>query len=132
MDCLLSRPPAINKANQAEIMIVTVGVGEREGDKIPIFNAKGEFTGDYATLQGVDFVTYLVEDQLKEIATRTGGRYFTADNHGELIPYLKDKLASADSLSAVKEVKVYQSIAPWFLFAALPIWVVFARRHLLG
>lgn len=123
---------AINKANQAGIMIVTVGVGEREGAKIPVFNAKGEFTGDYAKLQGGDFVTYLVEDQLKEMATRTGGRYFTADNRGELIPYLKDKLASADSLSAAKEVKVYQSIAPWFILAALPIWVFFARRHLLG
>jgi hypothetical protein len=121
---------AIKKANEAGITVVTVGIGEREGAKVPVFNAKGEFTGDYAKLQGADLVTYLEEEQLKGIAERTGGRYFTEDNRGELIPYLKDELASANSLSAAKEVKVYQSIAPWFLLAALPLWVIFARRHL--
>jgi hypothetical protein len=123
---------AIQKANETGITIVTVGVGQREGERIPVFNVRGEFTGDYAKMGGEDFVTYLVEDQLKEIATRTGGRYFTADNRGELIPYLKDKLASAVSLSSAKEVKIYHSLAPWFLLAALPVWVIFSRRHLLG
>jgi Ca-activated chloride channel homolog len=123
---------AIQKANETGITIVTVGVGERQGARIPVFNERGQFTGDYAKFAGADFVTYLVEDQLKEIATRTGGRYFTADNHAELIPYLKAKLASAVSLSVGKEVKVYHSLAPWFLLAALPVWVIFARRHLLG
>jgi Ca-activated chloride channel homolog len=122
---------AIAKARNMGIVIVTVGVGEREGAKIPIYNAQGEFTGAYAQFAGSDFVTYLVEDQLKEIAERTGGRYFPESRRGELIPYLRDTLASADSVGTAKEIKVYQSLAPWFLLAALPIWVVFVRRHLL-
>jgi hypothetical protein len=123
---------AITKANEVGITIVTVGVGEREGDKIPLFNNQGEFTGGFAKLDGADFTTYLVEDQLKEIAAKTGGQYFAPENRGGLIPYLKDKLGSAVSLSAAKEIKFYHSIASWFLLATLPLWVVFARRHLLG
>jgi hypothetical protein len=123
---------AIQKANETGITIITVGVGEIEGAKIPVFNDKGEFTGGYDKLGGADFVTYLVEDQLKEIAARTGGRYFGPNDRSGLIPYLKDRLAAAVSLSSAKEVKVYHSIAPWFILAALPLWIVFARLHLLG
>ncbi len=122
---------AIQKAKDAGIAVITVGVGETEGAKIPIYSGSGDFTGEYAKLGTSDMVTYLVEDQLREIAEKTGGRYFTEANEGDLVPYLREKLASAESVGTVAEVKLYHSLAPWILLASLPVWVVFARRHLL-
>ncbi len=122
---------AIQKAKDAGVTIITIGVGEREGARIPVFNAKGEFTGEYVQFQGSDYVSRLEDEQLRELAEQTGGRYFTESNWRELIPFLGDKLSSADSVSTGKEVKVYQSLAPWFLVAAVPFWMWLIRRHLL-
>ncbi|HEX9077238.1 MAG TPA: VWA domain-containing protein [Anaerolineae bacterium] len=122
---------AIQRAKEADIPIVCIGVGETQGAKIPLYNIKGEFTGEYARLQGVDYVSYLEPMYLKEIADQTGGMYLAESSWRELIPLLRERLAVAEPVSAGKEVKVYHSIAPWFLLAALPVWLVFVLRHLL-
>lgn len=124
---------AVEKAVEEGIKVITVGVGEREGARIPLYDSYGEFTGDYAILlPGVDYISYFEEDGLKEIASRTGGEYFFEENLEGLTEFIKENLDSVNAKEVTKEVKVYQSIAHWFLLAALPIWVVFARRHLLG
>jgi Ca-activated chloride channel family protein len=123
---------AIQKANQTGIAVITVGVGEPEGAKIPVYDAQGQFTGTYAKIEGGDYVSYLEEEQLKDLAARTGGKYLNERNRGDLVPLIRDRLAPAASYSAGKEVRVYQSLAPWVLLAAFPIWILFARRHWLG
>jgi Ca-activated chloride channel family protein len=123
---------AIRKAAEKGIRVITVGIGEREGAIIPLYDSYGEFTGEYSQLLGVDYISYLEEDALKEIASRTGGEYFFENNRAGLIEFIKENLGSINAEQVDKEVKVYQSIAHWFLLASLPIWVVFARRHLLG
>ena len=62
---------ATRKATEEGIKVITVGVGEREGAKIPLLD-KGRFTGEYAKLRGLDYISYLEEEGLKEIASRTG------------------------------------------------------------
>ncbi len=123
---------AVKRATEERIKVITVGVGEREGAKIPIRNPSGEFTGDYAKLQEGDFISYLEEEGLKEIASGTGGKYFFEENLEGLTEFIKENLGSVNAEEVTKEVKVYRSIAHWFVLAALPLWVVFARRHLLN
>ncbi|MBC8253510.1 MAG: VWA domain-containing protein, partial [Ardenticatenia bacterium] len=123
---------AVQKAVEEGIKVITVGIGEREGAKTPLFDAQGTFTGEYAKLQGVDYVSYLEEEGLKEIASRTGGKYFLETDREGLIEFLEENLSLATPEGVTEEVKGYRSIAHWFLSGCLPIWVVFARRHLLN
>lgn len=123
---------AIQKAGEKDIKVITVGIGEPEGARIPLYDRNGTFIGEYHKLQGIDYVTYLEEDGLQEIASRTGGRYFSEQELQELIPYLGDNLAPASATEAPEETLDYRYVAHWFLLAALPVWVVLARRHLLN
>jgi len=122
---------AIRKAREAGIKVITVGIGEREGAKIPLYDRVG-FTGEYAKLYGADYSSYFQEEALKEIASQTGGKYFFEKDREGLIEFIEGNLTLATTKGVREEVKDYQSIAHWFLLAALPIWVVFARRHLLA
>lgn len=122
---------ALKKAGELGIKVVTIGIGEREGAKIPLHDVEGEFTGEYAKLQGVDYISYLEEDSLREIASRTGGRYYFEEDREGLIEFIEENLASAGTQEVTAEVKGYRYIAHWFVLAALPVWVVFARNYLL-
>lgn len=122
---------ALKKATEEGVKVVTVGVGEPDGAKIPLYDEYGEFTGDYAKLRGADYISYLEEDGLKEIASRTGGRYFFEKNREGLIEFIEENLGSASTEEVTAEVKGYRYIAHWFVLAALPVWVVFARNYLL-
>jgi len=121
----------MKKAGEEGIKVITVGIGEREGAKIPLYDTYGGFTGEYAKLREVDYISYLEEEGLKEIASRTGGKYFFEGNREGLIEFIEENLTPVLT-EVTEEVKDYQSIAYWFVLGSLPIWVVFARRHLLG
>lgn len=121
---------AIKKTREEGIKVITVGIGEREGAKIPLYD-QGGFTGGYAKLQGFDYISYLQEGSLKEIASQTGGKYFSEENREELIEFIEENLTLGPTEEGTREAKEYQSIAHWFLLGALPIWIVLARRGLL-
>jgi Ca-activated chloride channel family protein len=112
------------------IKVVTVGVGEAEGARVPLYT-DGEFTG-YAKSDGkyTDYVFYLVEDVLKELSFRTGGEYFAEQDTVDLTEYIAKYLETIE-VEVDEDVKVYNSISHWFILASLPIWVVFVRRHIL-
>jgi hypothetical protein len=122
---------AIKKAREAGLKVITAGIGERDGAKIPLYDTHGGFIGEYAKLRGLDYVSYLEEEGLEEIASRTGGEYFSEESRGALIEYIEQSLAPIPT-EVTEEVKEYRSIAHWFVLGALPLWVVFARRHLLN
>jgi Ca-activated chloride channel family protein len=121
---------AITQAREQGIKVITVGIGEREGARIPLYDAYGG-TGEYAKLGEVDYVSYLEEEALQEIATRTGGRYFFEEDREGLIEFIEQNLAAVP-VEIREEVKEYRYIAHWFVLGALPLWVVFVRRHLLS
>ncbi|MFH1625223.1 MAG: vWA domain-containing protein [Pseudomonadota bacterium] len=123
---------AVRKATEEGVKVITVGVGEREGARIPILDADGAFTGDYAKLQGLDYISYLREDGLKRIASGTGGKYFFENDMRGLAEFTKGNLRSATAEESTIKAKAPRPIAHWFLLAALPVWVVFVRRHLLA
>ena len=122
---------ALKKAREEGIKVITVGVGELEGAKIPLYDEYGEFTGDYDKLRGVDYISYLEEEGLKEIASRTEGDYFFENNREGLIEFIEENLTLATTGGITEEVEGYRYIAHWFVLGSLPIWVIFARNYLL-
>jgi hypothetical protein len=119
-------------ANAAGVRVITVGVGEKGGAKTPLFTAEGEFAGEYASLHNSDLTFYLEEDVLREVAERTGGRYFTEDNRRALLAYIEGSLAPATGASVADDSWEYRSISNWLVLAALPVWVFVARRYILN
>lgn len=122
---------AINKAIEENIRIITVGVGEIEGAKVPLYTPEGTFTGEYAKdWRGFQHLSYLQEEVLIEIATQTGGRYFYEEKRAELIRYLENTIIEGSG-EVPEEFKDYRSVAHWFILGALALWVFFSRRYLL-
>jgi hypothetical protein len=73
----------------------------------------------------------LVDDVLKEISFRTGGEYFEEGDSQGLTEYLSENLLPV-AAEIDEDVKIYNSVAHWFIIASLPLWAVFVRRHLIG
>jgi hypothetical protein len=113
------------------IKVITVGVGERKGAKVPVFNAEGAFTGTYEQLHDADLYFYLKEESLREIASRTGGRYYAENDRRGLIGFIQESLDSAPLDEIAGQPTEYRSIAPWLVLACLPIWAIVARRFLM-
>jgi Ca-activated chloride channel homolog len=120
---------ALMKARKEGVKVITVGVGEREGAKIPLYDTNKKFTGEHGKLREVDYVSYLEEEGLKEIADRTGGRYFFENNREGLATFIKENLGPANADGAAKKVKGYRSIAHWFLLVCFPLWLVLVRYY---
>jgi len=83
---------AIEDATEEGVKVITVGFGEQEGARIPLYDSDGEFTGDYTKLLGIDYVSYFEEEFLKDIADQTEGEYFYEDNLGGLVEYIIENL----------------------------------------
>ncbi|NLK72125.1 MAG: VWA domain-containing protein [Clostridiales bacterium] len=120
---------AIQQALNNAVKIISVGVGEVDGAKIPLYDENDNFTGRYSQKNGKDYITYLNEADLKEYATRTEGEYFTEKDIQDLINYVEDNLSIKRS---EESIKIYQSVAHWFLIVSLPIWIIFVKRHVLN
>ncbi len=123
---------AMIRANLDGIKVVTVGVGEPGGARIPIFNHAGTFSGEYARLHDADLYFYLRKEGLREIASRTGGRYFGENDRRGLIGFIEESLDVAPFEEITGKTTEYRSIAHWLVLACLPIWAIIARRFLLG
>jgi Ca-activated chloride channel family protein len=123
---------AIKQAVEEGIKVITIGVGEREGAKIPVYDSDGEFTGSYAKQESdIDYITYLEEEGLREIAFQTGGEYFYEENLEGLTEFIEENLYTVNTDGVKEDIKVYHSTTHWFLLASLPFWIVLAKRHLL-
>jgi hypothetical protein len=124
---------AIVAAVEQEVAIISIGVGEKEGAKIPLYDSNGDFTGNYAQKEkGVDYIFYYRDDLLKDIAARTGGKYYFENNLTGLTEFIETQLDTVYMEEVHEEEELYRYVAHWFLFAAIPFWLVFARRHVLG
>ncbi len=123
---------AIMRARLEGVKVITIGVGEPGGAKIPIYQPNGVFTGEYAKLHGADLYFYLRKEGLKEIASRTGGRYYEESDRRGLIGFVKENLDLAPLEMVAEKPTEYRSIAHWLVLTCLPVWAIIARRFLLG
>ncbi len=124
---------AITAAIEQDVTIITIGVGEREGAKIPLYDSQGNFTGNYAQKEkGVDFIFFYDGELLRDIAMRTNGKYYYEQNLTGLMEFIESQLDTVYMEEIHEEQELYHYVAHYFLIAAIPFWLVFARRHLLG
>ncbi len=69
---------AIADAKRANVRIYTIGLGKKEGEPIPLKNAKGERTGFKKSRAGELVLTKLNQPLLERLANETGGIYLPA------------------------------------------------------
>lgn len=78
---------AIDRAKDAKINIITVGIGTTTGGPIPIFQ-RGQKIG-YKKQQGEIITTKLNESALKDIAEEAGGTYIHSHSNKKIIQDIK-------------------------------------------
>ncbi|MGE3633022.1 MAG: VWA domain-containing protein [Sandaracinaceae bacterium] len=79
------------------IRVLTVGIGSRTGEPIPVYAPDGTFTGHLRDESGQPVLTALTEEnerQLREIAEATGGHYFRAPRGQVGVEQIRAELAS--------------------------------------
>jgi Ca-activated chloride channel homolog len=119
------------EARKKGIKVITVGVGEATGARIPLRDTDGKLTGEYAQLEHTDFVSYLDERGLRILAAGSGGKYYSERDSQGLIDTIKANLAPAAGMAQTGQTDGGYPLAPWLIAASLPFWVLLARRHLL-
>ena len=87
---------AIDQLNQENIRVFTVGIGSTSGEPIPLTDANGRFAGYKRDKAGQTVMTRLNEEVLKEIADKTGGKYFHSTAGDVGIPAVAEELERLD------------------------------------
>lgn len=82
---------ALGSAYEKKVKIIVIGVGEREGASIPIYNQRGQFVG-LEKVRGKEVITFLNEKLLEHAALRTEGVYVTEDSLEEAFQFLDKQL----------------------------------------
>lgn len=121
---------ALQLTSAAELSITTVGIGDVNGQRIPVVDENGNVTQKYEALKdGTQVVSYLNVGVLTQISERTGGKYFPQDQVTQLIAHLRSKLAPRTTNSATEATVVVGSrdmswvlLIPFTLSLALLLW----------
>lgn len=121
---------ALELATTAGLSITTVGIGDVNGQRIPVVDEHGMVTQKYEALKdGTQVVTYLNEATLRAIADRTGGKYFTQGQIPELIEHLRSKLAPRTNSTITEATVVVGSrdmswvlLIPFTVALAVLLW----------
>jgi len=105
-------PPltAANAAQSLDVKVYTIGVGTRGTARVPRIDAFGRKV--YIPTQ-VD----IDEDTLKEIASKTGGKYYRADS-ADTLRKIYDQIDDLEKTEA--EVRKYVRVEELFAWAAAP------------
>ncbi len=117
------------KANQAGIIVHTIGMGLSKGAPIPQYNQNGQ--KDYRTdAQGNVVISKLDETTLKQIAVAGGGEYIRANNTKTGLNALFDKLNKMNK--AEMETKVYAEYEEQYqYFIGFALLLLFAEFFIL-
>lgn len=115
---------AAEKAKEAGIKIITVGVGTEKGGPIPI--KKNGVTSSFKRDQeGEVVITKLYPDGLKKIAERTKGGYVYGGNTREVSEYVKNALQNIEKTEfESKQIADYESQYQWFLAAGFLLLLI--------
>ncbi len=87
---------AIDQLGQENIRVYPVGIGSTTGEPIPTFDDKGRFSGYKRDKLGQTVMTRLNEDVLREIAQKTGGRYYHSTAGDVGVPAVYEELERLD------------------------------------
>ncbi len=119
----LSPIDAVKFAKEKEIRVYTIGVGTKEGGKIP---EGQDFFGRvyYKTYQGQVVISKLDDTELKKIAEITGAKYFRLTDAGAFNSIVKDiKNMEENKIKEKKTIK-YKENYEKYLFAGLFLFLL--------
>jgi Ca-activated chloride channel family protein len=109
----------VEDMKQAEVKIFTLGVGTKEGGKIPF---RKSFKRDDA---GREVITVMEAEKLQEIANTTGGQYFELSNQKNEVARLTNTIKKIKGdLIDTRKIDVTQNKYHYFLFVALLLVIV--------
>ena len=109
---------AAEKAKEAGIKIISVGIGTEKGGPIPI-KRNGKIESYKKDRDGQTVVTKLYPEALKRIADRTKGGYVYGGSTREVSDYVKNALQNIEKTEfESKQIADYESQFQWFLGAA--------------
>lgn len=116
--------------------VFTVGVGTTTGGQIPTYSANdGKFTGYLLDAGGVPIVTRLVEETLRSVAEKSGGRYFRYAGDDGVIGELARELRTLEAVVPLDDAGAIpdERSAPFIGAAAVLLlveWLVTERRRM--
>ena len=109
----------LNKIQERDIRLYTLGIGTTRGSKIPTRNG---FKKDQS---GVDVITKLNPGSLKNLATKTGGKYFEINETSNDINRLINTLSNIEGeLRDTRQIDVSANKYYYFLAAALLLLLI--------
>jgi tetratricopeptide (TPR) repeat protein len=114
--------------------IHAVGIGTATGGQIPLYDANnGTFTGYLRDAGGVAVVSRLVEETLRSVAEKGGGRYFHYLGNDAVIGDLARDLRSMEAIEPLDDAGVVpdERSAPFIALAAALLlleWLISDRR----
>ena len=116
--------------------IFAVGVGTTAGGQIPTYDANnGKFTGYLQDASGVPIVTHLVEETLRAVADKGGGRYFQYVGNDAVIGDLARELRTMEAVEPLDDAGAVpdERSAPFIAFAVALVlleWLISERRSM--
>ncbi len=124
-------PPEIfENMAQEGITLVVVGVGETDGATIPQFDEKGVFTGFYVLSKetGMPHVSYLDEENLKDLAFQANGHYFNERDLVDITSFLEDSI-EINITETEQTVDHFTDLYPWFVVSLFAGFVLLVKFH---
>ena len=111
---------AAKEARKEGVRIYTVGIGNPEGEPIPLLDEKGKFSGYRKDKSGQTVMSKLDEMLLQKIALETGGRYFRATGSDVELDRIYEDIAGMEKkeLKSTTYIK-YENRYQYFAFLAL-------------
>jgi Ca-activated chloride channel family protein len=120
---------AAKSAAEKGIIVSAIGIGSENGEKIPEYDAQGNFTGNKLDEDGKEIVTKLDEENLKAISREGKGMYFRASASDMGIEKVYNMLQGLSKTST--ETWRYTSITPLYrYFLAISILLFLAESFL--
>jgi Ca-activated chloride channel family protein len=117
------------EAGEEGIRIFTIGVGDVEGNPIPI-KRNGIVLNYKKDSEGETVITRLNEDTLKEIAEAANGTYINGENTADVVENIREILNAMDKKEfEAKQFAEFKDQFQWFL--ALAIFFLFLDIFLL-
>lgn len=98
--------PVQEKLSSKKIKVITIGLGNLKGSKIPVYGKDGKFE-DWYRINNELILTSLNEPPLKEIAAKTDGKYIRVVSGKELQGLLKRRELVGEK-SVVHEKEFFQ------------------------
>lgn len=110
---------AAEQARKMGVKIFAVGIGNPEGEPIPIRDSSGKTLGYKKRKNGEVILSRLDESDLAQMALLTGGSYFRASESEQEIDLLLEKLSQMEKEISFRTENIYEERYQWTLLMAL-------------